>query len=121
MIRRPPRSTRTDTLLPYTTLFRSGELQGGSHEVLRGEVALAGDGDRLGHGEARVEERVLEGAAQAATSLLVRRPVGDVVAPQAHPAGVDLEEARDAVHRSEERRVGKECVGPCRYRWSPFH
>src|SRR3546814_10852022 len=25
MIRRPPRSTRTDTLLPYTTLFRSGE------------------------------------------------------------------------------------------------
>src|SRR3546814_6218734 len=30
MIRRPPRSTRTDTLFPYTTLFRSG-----------GEVALA--------------------------------------------------------------------------------
>src|SRR3546814_5361457 len=25
MIRRPPRSTRTDTLLPYTTLFRSQE------------------------------------------------------------------------------------------------
>src|SRR3546814_11143797 len=25
MIRRPPRSTRTDTLVPYTTLFRSGE------------------------------------------------------------------------------------------------
>src|SRR3546814_11173699 len=26
MIRRPPRSTRTDTLFPYTTLFRSGNL-----------------------------------------------------------------------------------------------
>src|SRR3546814_18838545 len=25
MIRRPPRATRTDTLFPYTTLFRSGE------------------------------------------------------------------------------------------------
>src|SRR3546814_8082499 len=25
MIRRPPRSTRTDTLLPYTTLFRSAQ------------------------------------------------------------------------------------------------
>src|SRR3546814_8431591 len=25
MIRRPPRSTRTDTLFPYTTLFRSAE------------------------------------------------------------------------------------------------
>src|SRR3546814_8267048 len=27
MIRRPPRSTRTDTLFPYTTLFRSVEIQ----------------------------------------------------------------------------------------------
>src|SRR3546814_2881433 len=27
MIRRPPRSTRTDTLLPYTTLFRSGTVE----------------------------------------------------------------------------------------------
>src|SRR3546814_12383137 len=27
MIRRPPRSTRTDTLVPYTTLFRSIDLQ----------------------------------------------------------------------------------------------
>ena len=23
--------------------------------------------------------------------------------------------------RSEERRVGKECCTPCRYRWSPYH
>src|SRR3546814_13279589 len=23
--------------------------------------------------------------------------------------------------RSEERRVGKECVSPCRFRWSPYH
>src|SRR3546814_3166816 len=29
MIRRPPRSTRTDTLFPYTTLFRSSFLVGG--------------------------------------------------------------------------------------------
>src|SRR3546814_9263916 len=28
MIRRPPRSTRTDTLFPYTTLFRSHHLEG---------------------------------------------------------------------------------------------
>src|SRR3546814_16213200 len=28
MIRRPPRSTRTDTLFPYTTLFRSPEKEG---------------------------------------------------------------------------------------------
>src|SRR3546814_15848423 len=32
MIRRPPRSTRTDTLFPYTTLFRSDEI---AQEILR--------------------------------------------------------------------------------------
>src|SRR3546814_15789935 len=26
-----------------------------------------------------------------------------------------------ALGRSEGRRVGKECVGPCRFRWSPYH
>src|SRR3546814_728107 len=30
MIRRPPRSTRTDTLFPYTTLFRSVSLSAGA-------------------------------------------------------------------------------------------
>src|SRR3546814_21150916 len=39
MIRRPPRSTRTDTLFPYTTLFRSREKPQGSEEFqLRGEA-----------------------------------------------------------------------------------
>src|SRR3546814_11988656 len=36
MIRRPPRSTRTDTLFPYTTLFRSNnqdQTQGYPHQV----------------------------------------------------------------------------------------
>src|SRR3546814_19023734 len=27
----------------------------------------------------------------------------------------------EPVARSAARRVGKECVGPCRYRWSPYH
>src|SRR3546814_12336607 len=36
MIRRPPRSTRTDTLFPYTTLFRSrGRPSGGRTETWR--------------------------------------------------------------------------------------
>src|SRR3546814_8131703 len=26
-----------------------------------------------------------------------------------------------SLRRSEERRVGKECVSTCRYRWSPYH
>src|SRR3546814_6360073 len=41
MRRRPPRSTRTDTLLPYTTLFRSRRRRGAATD------ARAGDGDRL--------------------------------------------------------------------------
>src|SRR3546814_11235900 len=39
MIRRPPRSTRTDTLFPYTTLFRSRQIEAravaGEHDVFR--------------------------------------------------------------------------------------
>src|SRR3546814_8027512 len=37
MIRRPPRSTRTDTLFPYTTLFRSAQLVG----ILGPEIIVA--------------------------------------------------------------------------------
>src|SRR3546814_11679100 len=36
----------------------------------------------------------------------------------------DVAEARAPARgklRSEERRVGKECVSPCRSRWSPYH
>src|SRR3546814_11597018 len=43
MIRRPPRSTRTDTLFPYTTLFRSGRKEAPDAAVgdRRGETTLA--------------------------------------------------------------------------------
>src|SRR3546814_17453292 len=40
MIRRPPRSTRTDTLFPYTTLFRSVGSDGGA-AALHGPAAAA--------------------------------------------------------------------------------
>src|SRR3546814_10022249 len=36
MIRRPPRSTRTDTLFPYTTLFRSLEREAGGGAAVIG-------------------------------------------------------------------------------------
>src|SRR3546814_14024222 len=36
--------------------------------------------------------------------------------------GVDFAKGEEAVAiRSEERRVGKECVSTCRSRWSPYH
>src|SRR3546814_3327053 len=42
MIRRPPRSTRTDTLFPYTTLFRSAGHAGGAVRRRRGVPAAQG-------------------------------------------------------------------------------
>src|SRR3546814_13904150 len=43
MIRRPPRSTRTDTLFPYTTLFRSEKLVG---RILRRHIDIHEVADR---------------------------------------------------------------------------
>src|SRR3546814_11083430 len=46
MIRRPPRSTRTDTLFPYTTLFRSDGGDGGRRRRRRSHSAGARRGAR---------------------------------------------------------------------------
>src|SRR3546814_5545672 len=42
MIRRPPRSTRTDTLFPYTTLFRSPAADGAAAAANDGAADAAG-------------------------------------------------------------------------------
>src|SRR3546814_4975546 len=42
MMRRPPRSTRTDTLFPYTTLFRSSEQLPRCHRRLAGPLDECG-------------------------------------------------------------------------------
>src|SRR3546814_2099859 len=49
MIRRPPRSKRTDTLFPYTTLFRSADGRFAMHhgDELRGHGERGEDDDRL--------------------------------------------------------------------------
>src|SRR3546814_16920543 len=55
MIRRPPRSTRTDTRFPYTTLFRSGRWagqvagSGGLAAVGRGRPGMSTYPDSPGH------------------------------------------------------------------------
>src|SRR3546814_11251535 len=56
-------------------------------------------------------------------SLQVRGEAGDMQVAGAKLAGIfNMGGAAVANYvRSEERRVGKECVGPCRYRWSPCH
>src|SRR3546814_6642390 len=59
MLRRPPRSTRTDTLFPYTTLFRSADCWDRSEE-LRGMGSAAAYGDGLDITYACMEAAVLE-------------------------------------------------------------
>src|SRR3546814_3282580 len=64
MIRRPPRCTRTDTLFPYTTLFRSriaeGEPQQEAVELRVGQGIGAGQVDRVPRGdhEERIRQQV---------------------------------------------------------------
>src|SRR3546814_12806170 len=80
MIRRPPRSTRTDTLFPYTTLFRSyrpgdteinelGDPVTGHQNVRRGNVAVnnqiaMGKGHRVAHGFEQIESLIEAGLVQ---------------------------------------------------------
>src|SRR3546814_8960822 len=40
---------------------------------------------------------------------------------KAFAAGADIKEMQALNFRSEERRVGKECVSTCRSRWSPYN
>src|SRR3546814_19608399 len=119
MIRRPPRSTRTDTLFPYTTLFRSL----GMLTCIRRCFDLIGHHRGVRHSLAAIPSD------DAATWAMIQR---------ADTLGVFQIESRAQMSmlprlkpanfydlvievRSEARRVGKECVSTCRSRWSPAH
>src|SRR3546814_6359684 len=66
MIRRPPRSTRTDTLFPYTTLFRSFErtldmqVKLGLGQAGDEGGALVARGEAVSHRRGRSEEHTSE-------------------------------------------------------------
>src|SRR3546814_16118710 len=74
MIRRPPRSTRTDTLFPYTTLFRSPSAMGGRRGGRRSPPLVA---DAL-----RAMKILLLGATGQIGNALTRTllPLGSVTA-----------------------------------------
>src|SRR3546814_18869413 len=120
MIRRPPRSTRTDTLFPYTTLFRSDDgvdLVDARVEQLQPHVGAGVDED------AEAAERYHDRRAAAQIEWIVGIALTPVVADPGYarrrPATQDsqLHKTRD---RSAERSVGTECVSTCRSRWSPY-
>src|SRR3546814_13107077 len=79
MIRRPPRSTRTDTLFPYTTLFRSGRHMLDPDDHVGVDVRLEQGGGDAGqavegpHGQVRPTSTIAPAiAAAAATAGLAR-------------------------------------------------
>src|SRR3546814_5485053 len=84
MIRRPPRSTRTDTLFPYTTLFRS--------EV--GCAAVQQD--------VRLASHDAGGRARDVEQHRVETVAGRFVPPRAGVGGVGRAQVRVSTDRSEE-------------------
>src|SRR3546814_13138878 len=117
MIRRPPRSTRTDTLFPYTTLFRSfaadKPVAAICHGVLLAARSKRADGRSVLHGR---KTTALSWRHERTASAFAH--VGrfwDRNYYRTYP------EEDGQPKRSEERRVGKECVSTCRSRWSPYH
>src|SRR3546814_20683093 len=105
MIRRPPRSTRTDTLFPYTTLFRSVFVMVVVYTLFTGPT-LPVVAKVLGVAK-QTEPRELD--VEAAP---LERIAADLLQVKIRPA--------TRLHgRSEERRVGNECASKCRSRWSP--
>src|SRR3546814_20424605 len=107
MIRLPPRSTRTDTHFPNTTLSRS-------------EGARPHPPDRT---HRRFPER---GSSHQPTSMSAGPMEASAIGLTAGydgltAGGCEQESCREAGRgrrpRSEERRVGKGCVSTCRTRW----
>src|SRR3546814_15637840 len=68
MIRRPPRSTRTDTLFPYTTLFRSADL-GRQARTLGSQRVF----DDLHHQRLALEQQLLDGGGRQPLAALAAR------------------------------------------------
>src|SRR3546814_16374433 len=93
MIRRPPRSTRTDTLFPYTTLFRSRAVRVSEKSAVDALVP------RLETVGVAVDETVAELTARAVTTGFSRFPVYDGDLDQI----VGVSHVKDALDRKSTR------------------
>src|SRR3546814_10033266 len=87
----------------------TGEIQGGMLKDVGCSHVLVGHSERralYGESDALVAQKFIAALACGLQPILC--------------LGETLDE-REANQRSEERRVGKECVSTCRSRWSPYH
>src|SRR3546814_15524359 len=125
MIRRPPRSTRTDTLCPYTTLFRSygsigtpddAHSRWQSGEKFGALTFIIAESQQNCHPRAEIRETSGLTAIPLRFTLIRKSQLG-MTTCRIKSGGLRVLRRG----RSEERRVGKECVSTCRSRWSPYH
>src|SRR3546814_14456787 len=124
MMRRTPRSTRTDTLFPYPSLFRSSwRYDIVSWIFLAFAFALfASFADQMLFAPpvgftACVQFQTPEQTARNHEKRDLRN-----VSSSKHPSSQTIQRRHQLRRpRSEERRVGKECVSTCRSRWWPYH
>src|SRR3546814_21134120 len=137
MIRRPPRSTRTDTLFPYTTLFRSkgggtnatGFLAGLAVGAAKAAETPPGEpegdgraGDVDDRGIARGSDGNQVGAESGAGGHEAARWVSTTAGGRRRGGSFRIVGVTTRIsRRSEQRSVGKACVSRCRSRWSPYH
>src|SRR3546814_12691646 len=117
MIRRPPRSTRTDTLFPYTTLFRSFI---SCYDIYKPIISpqdfgLPGEPSRSQRDTAMGSFVWIFILAYVAAMVVLF-----IWLIRTQPAAMPSQD-QSPPPRSDERRVGKECVSTCRSRWSPYH
>src|SRR3546814_12323170 len=126
MIRRPPSSTRTDTLFPYTTLFLSHVERidlAFDRVALPVGAAVGGEIERAAIARPAQETAVVIGA----ESQLARRAAGRGDEKDLLEARLEIALAIGAIgeevaaFRSEARRVGNESGSTCRSWGSPYH
>src|SRR3546814_18555047 len=118
-------STRTDPLFPNTTLFRSVALSD-DDLILSGGVQ---HGVHLAFLDLKdISSLIATEGATYPGAIAAARALDMEMVPVRHdsegmePADLDMVlKSTGARIRSEERRVGKECVRTCRAGWSPCH
>src|SRR3546814_1656985 len=103
MIRRPPRSTRTDTLFPYTTLFRSADDVGLAGRYGQDPGSAAADEQR-GRGLGRLREPVV-GGDPVVLALEGERPGGEAALDDGNALLHAVDTDPRGIHRDARRGV----------------
>src|SRR3546814_12562093 len=90
--------------------------------IVTGKLAASADDRGLSSALTRMVARLGEPVVRRGVDLAMRMMGEQFVAGQTIEDALKRSRKREARgFRSEERRVGKECVSQCRSRWAPYH